>query len=70
MSNKKEETKRNTQKSDQSAGLDMEFELGITREGMTDEDYISALEYKLGTKIAELNSCSSLMQRLDRKSVV
>ena len=64
MSNKKEETKRNTQKSDHSAGLDMEFELGITREGMTDEDYISALEYKLGTKIAELNSCSSLMQRL------
>ena len=38
MSNKKEETKRNTQKSDQSAGLDMEFELGITREGMTDEE--------------------------------
>lgn len=41
-----------------------DFDLGIAREGMSDEDYISALEYKLATKMVELNSCATLLQRL------
>lgn len=39
-----------------------EFE--IDRENMSDEQYISALEQKLGQAIAEANTCKALTQRL------
>lgn len=39
-------------------------DIGIDREEMTDEQYINALEEKLGQTIAELGSCKNLMQRL------
>lgn len=36
----------------------------IDREGMSDEEYIEALEQKLGQAIAEANTCKGLTQRL------
>ena len=36
----------------------------IDRENMSDEQYISALEQKLGQAIAEANTCKALTQRL------
>ncbi len=36
----------------------------IDREGMSDEQYIEALEQKLGQTIAEANTCRALTQRL------
>lgn len=58
----KEPKKSARKKKEQEIPAD--FDLGISREGMSDEDYISALEYRLATKMAELNSCATLMQRL------
>ena len=39
-------------------------DLQIDREGMSDEEYIEALEQKLGQAIAEANTCKGLTQRL------
>lgn len=39
-------------------------EVQIDREGMSDEEYIEALEEKLGQAIAEANTCKGLTQRL------
>lgn len=39
-------------------------DLEIDRENMSDEQYISALEQKLGQAIAETNTCKALTQRL------
>ncbi len=39
-------------------------ETGIDREGLSDAEYISALEEKLGQTIAELSSCRALAMRL------
>ena len=41
-----------------------DFDLGIDRDGMSDEDYIAALEYKLGTTMADLSSYATVIQRL------
>ena len=38
--------------------------LDIDREGLSDEEYISALEEKLGQAIAEAETCKGLTQRL------
>ena len=38
--------------------------LDIDREGLSDEEYISALEEKLGQEIAEAETCKGLTQRL------
>lgn len=43
---------------------EVKIDLGVSREGKSDEEYISALEDKLGKTIAELCSCTALMQRL------
>lgn len=40
------------------------IDLGIDRESLSDEQYIGALKGKLGQTIAELNSRTGLMQRL------
>lgn len=40
------------------------LDTGIDREGMTDAEYISALEEKLGQTIAELGSCRAVAMRL------
>ena len=39
-------------------------DLEIDRDNMTDEEYISALETRLGQAIAEANECKSIAQRL------
>lgn len=39
-------------------------DIEIDREGMNDEQYIAALEQKLGQAIAEANTCKGLTQRL------
>jgi len=39
-------------------------EIGIDRESLTDAEYISALEEKLGQTMAELSSCRALAMRL------
>ena len=39
-------------------------DLEIDRDSMTDEEYISALETRLGQAIAEANECKSVAQRL------
>ncbi len=41
-----------------------ETDLGIDRDGLSDGEYIDALEEKLGSVIGELSSCTGLMQRL------
>lgn len=43
---------------------DAAFDTGIDRENMSDEEYISALETKLGQTMAEVVSCTSVAQRL------
>lgn len=59
-----EEQEQTTEEADASQDEEIEVDLGISREGMTDEDYIGALEDRLGMALAELNSCTPLMQRL------
>ena len=44
--------------------------LDIDREGLSDEEYISALEEKLGQAIAEAETCKGLTQRLPQKGCV
>ena len=39
-------------------------DIEIDRDGMNDEQYIAALEQKLGQAIAEANTCNGLTQRL------
>ena len=46
------EPKKSTRKKKEQE-IPADFDLGISREGMSDEDYISALEYRLATKMAE-----------------
>lgn len=47
------------------ADVEAEMEsIGIDRESMSDEEYISALEQRLGQSIAEAQTCRALTQRL------
>lgn len=41
-----------------------EIDIGISRADMSDDDYIWELEQKLGRAMAEVESCTTLMQRL------
>ncbi len=49
---------------EQNQVVDEAQDVQIDREGMSDEEYISALEEKLGQAIAEANTCRGLTQRL------
>ena len=68
MKKNEEEKLNNGQEVETAAEAEVEeaeeVDLGIMREDMSDEDYIAALEEKLGKTIAELSSCTALMQRL------
>ncbi|MCM1306828.1 MAG: nucleotide exchange factor GrpE [Bacteroides sp.] len=44
--------------------VDAVYDLGIDRDKMSDQQYISALEYKLATAMAEVRSYATVMQRL------
>lgn len=45
-------------------GTEQKPDIEIDRDGMNDEQYIAALEQKLGQAIAEANTCKGLTQRL------
>lgn len=45
-------------------GTEQKPDIEIDRDGMNDEQYIAALEQKLGQAIAETNTCKGLTQRL------
>lgn len=69
MSNRKDNNSDNQERDRRArpAGKETvvaDIDIGIVREGMSDEDYISALEYKLGTAMAEVASYATVMQRL------
>lgn len=62
--NKKVEEKKQNQEQEQVVEETPSQEVQIDREGMSDEEYIEALEEKLGQAIAEANTCKGLTQRL------
>ncbi|MBO4381207.1 MAG: nucleotide exchange factor GrpE [Clostridia bacterium] len=61
--NEKLEQETTEVKSEEVAEAKVE-DLEIDRDSMTDEEYISALETRLGQAIAEANECKSVAQRL------
>ncbi len=63
MKSKKNETKVEEQVQNGQL-IDEQVDLGIDREGMSDSDYIDALETKLGASMAEASECKVLAQRL------
>ena len=48
----------------QSDMVSADIDLGIDRDSMSDEEYIAALEYKLGRALSDLSSYSAVVQRL------
>ena len=69
MKDKKEKTikqdeKIEEQNQEQCEDTQEVQDVQIDREGMSDEEYIEALEQKLGQAIAEANTCKGLTQRL------
>lgn len=48
----------------QSDEVSADIDLGIDRDGMTDEQYIAELEYRLGRALSDLSSYATVMQRL------
>lgn len=44
--------------------MEADIDLGIERDGLSDEEYIAELEYKLAGIMAELNSCTTVAHRL------
>lgn len=69
MKDKKEKTVKQDEKIEEQNKEQCEDtqevqDVQIDREGMSDEEYIEALEQKLGQAIAEANTCKGLTQRL------
>lgn len=69
MKDKKEKTVKQDEKIEEQNQEQCEDtqevqDVQIDREGMSDEEYIEALEQKLGQAIAEANTCKGLTQRL------
>ena len=62
--NVKQDEKIEEQNQEQCEDTQEVQDVQIDREGMSDEEYIEALEQKLGQAIAEANTCKGLTQRL------
>ena len=55
---------KNKQNVNEEVETEQKPDIEIDRDGMNDEQYIAALEQKLGQAIAEANTCKGLTQRL------